>query len=417
MPAIREALMLQKTELEERFKQRYVKRDAKIREINSNLIKVIIGPRRAGKSFFAIHEIKAVGNFGYANFDDETLAGAKDYNEIVAELDQIYSKPKFLLFDEIQNLPRWQLFVNRLQRQGYNLVVTGSNSNLLSSELATHLTGRHMPTSITPLSFRELVSSEGREMIDAEKRAKLAEYAISGGYPEPIIQGLDYKSYLSTLVDSVLYKDIVKRYRIRKPKAIEELASYLLSNVANAFSYDNLTKMTGIDSTHTAKKYVGYLEEAFIFFGVTRYSAKMREQLKSNRKIYCIDNGIVSAKAFKILEERGRLYENLVAIELWRRASEGEMKFYYWKDPQSENEVDFVIREERSVTSLVQVCYDPSNTKTKSREVRALLKASKELSCNNLLVLTDNYEGEEDAEWYGIRGRIKFVAIWRWLLG
>ncbi len=167
------------------------------------------------KSFFALHELIGGGNFGYANFDDEILSGADDYNEIIAEIDSLYGKPDLLLFDEIQNLERWELFVNRLQRQGYNLIITGSNSNLLNKELATHLTGRHLATGILPFSFKEFISYWRQELSGPEMRSKLSEYAEHGGYPEPLVKGLDYNDYLSALFDSVIYKDIVKRYRIR----------------------------------------------------------------------------------------------------------------------------------------------------------------------------------------------------------
>src|SRR3989344_7704641 len=147
---IRDILLKQKGELESKKKENYLKREAEIKGLNSDIIKAITGPRRAGKSFFIIHSLKE--NYGYANFDDEELARAKNYDEIIAMIDDIYSNPKTIFFDEIQNLDRWELFVNRLQRQGRNILLTGSNSNLLSGELATHLTGRHFETQIYPLS-------------------------------------------------------------------------------------------------------------------------------------------------------------------------------------------------------------------------------------------------------------------------
>ncbi len=415
MSAIREALILQKRELERRLGQKYIIRDAKIHGIASDIIKVIIGPRRAGKSFFAMNQIGNAGSFGYANFDDETLADAKDYNEIITELDSIYNKPKYVLFDEVQNLKKWELFVNRLQRQGYNLVITGSNSNLLSKELSTHLTGRHTITDIMPLSFKEFISSEGKELTTQEIMARFFEYSEHGGYPEPLVKGLDYREYLSTLFESIIYKDIVKRYRIRKPKTVEELASYLISNTAREFSYNNLAEMTSSESPHTAKAYVNYLKEAFIFFEVSMYSRKMKEQIKRNKKIYCIDNGFVLAKAFKTSQEKGRLYENLVAIELKRRAATSHFNFYYWKNQQQE-EVDFVIAGDREISELIQVCSSLEEQKTRSREIRALLKASAESGCNNLTILTEDYESEEEADWFGIRRDVKFVPIWKWLL-
>ncbi len=415
MSIVRDALILQRTELENRLKQPYIKRTVKIKGIKSDMIKVIMGPRRAGKSFFAAHELTNNGSFAYANFDDEALASARDYNEIVVELDSLYSKPNYLLLDEIQNLANWELFVNRLQRQGYNLVITGSNSNLLSGELSTHLTGRHIATGILPLSFREFVSYDKLELTTAELKAKFATYARYGGYPEPLIKNLDYREYLSSLFDSIVYKDIVKRYKIRKSSAVEELAVYLISNSAREFSYSNLAKMTMTDSQHTIKKYIGYLKEAFIFFEVSRYSPKVKEQIMANKKIYCVDNGFIYAKAFKATEEIGRLYENIVAVELKRRAAENNYEFYYWKNLQQE-EVDFVIVRKRKVTELIQVSANMSESSTKDREVRALLKSSRDLNCNNLIVLTEDYESEEYLDWFGIRRLVRFVPLLKWLL-
>ena len=127
------------------FNEKYIKRDIKSLSLGNNLIKVIIGPRRSGKSFFTVHSLKSDVNFGYANFDDELLTTVENYDDIVSEIRQAYGDPRVLFFDEIQNLPKWELFVNRLQRQGYNLIVTGSNSKLLSSELATHLISGEFP--------------------------------------------------------------------------------------------------------------------------------------------------------------------------------------------------------------------------------------------------------------------------------
>ena len=156
--------------------------------------------------------------------------------------------------------------------------------------------------------------------------------------------------------------------------------------------------------------------EAFIFFEVKRYSAKVKEQITTNKKIYCIDNGFVYAKGFKTTEERGRLYENLAAIELKRRASEDSFEFYYWKNVQQE-EIDFVIVKHGKIAALMQVSVDVSENMTKEREVRALLKGSKELKCTNLIVLTEDYESEEEVSWFGITEHVQFVPLWKWLTG
>lgn len=407
---IKDILLLQKRELEKRLKEKYVSRELALKKFPDPLIKVITGPRRAGKSFSAIHVLNKLGSFGYANFDDEKLVEVEDYNEIVECLNSLYSNPKYLLFDEIQNLNKWQLIVNRLQRQGYNLVITGSNANLLSQELATHLTGRHWQINIFPFSFKEFLELNGKELTTNEIKTKLSFYLVNGGYPEPLIKGLDNKDYLSTLFNSIIYKDIVKRYKIRSPQAIEDLAVFLLSNIAKEFSYNTLSKLTKCKSVHTVEKYLKYLEETFLFFRLNKFSFKFKEQVDSNKKIYCIDNGFVQAKAFRLSSDWGKLCENAVAVELQRRNNWENV--YYWKNPLQE-EVDFVIRKDLKVKELIQVCYDLAETK--EREIRALLKASKELKCHNLLVITENKEGEKEVEWFGMKGKVKFIPLWKWL--
>ncbi|MCL4430661.1 MAG: ATP-binding protein, partial [Chloroflexi bacterium] len=271
---LRDTILAQKTELDKILHERYVERDTKPFSLEHNLIKVIIGPRRAGKSFFVLHTLGRLENFGYANFDNEALVKLENYDDLVSELRQAYGNPKILFFDEIQNLPRWELLVNRLQRQGYNIVVTGSNSNLLSQELATHLTGRHIPTTILTFSFKEYARAKNADLdklTTQKKEELLLEYMQSGGYPETVTKTINASQYLAVLFDSVIYKDIIKRYNVRKGPDIERLAIYLLSNLASEFSYRSLAEAVGIKSSITTQKYCGFLEEAFLIFSVTRY--------------------------------------------------------------------------------------------------------------------------------------------------
>ena len=412
---IRDILSLQKREIELLLKERYIERANSKLDLSNSLIKVIIGPRRAGKSFFALHFLNKQKNFGYINFDDEKLTKIEDYDELISALNSVYGKPKFLFFDEIQNLPRWELFVNRLQRQGYILILTGSNSHLLSKELSTHLTGRHIQKIVFPFSFKEYISLDNKELITSEIKEKLNDYLIYGGYPEPLIQKINHKEYLSTLLNSILFKDIIKRYRIRFAQAIEDLAEQFFSNIANEYSYNSLSKVTKIKSSHTIGNYLNYLEESFVFFSVRRFSYKIKEQISSIKKIYCIDNGFIHAKAFNSSQNFGRLYENLVAITLKKKELGGKINFYYWKNQQQE-EVDFVIKEGTKIKQLVQVCYNLNESETRTREVRALLKAGNELKCRDLIVISSNKEGEEEIKWFGIKSKIKFIPLWKWLL-
>jgi len=412
---IRDILLIQKRELERRLVEKYIDRAVDTKKFENDLIKVIIGPRRAGKSFLAVHILDKLGSFGYINFDDEKLVEMEDYDSLINAVNSIYENPKYLLFDEIQNLEKWELFVNRLQRQGYNLVITGSNSKLLSKELASHLTGRYLLINVFPFSFKEFLDVESKELTMNEIKERLMTYLIYGGYPEPLIKNIDYKDYLSTLFNSIIYKDIVKRFRIRSIQAIEDLAVYLVSNIAGEFSYNTLTRITKTRSVHTVEKYLNHLEEAFIFFRINRFSHKVKEQIYSNKKIYCIDNGLIHAKAFKFSPDIGKLYENIVAIELKKLEMNGLVNIYFWRSDKQE-EVDFVVKQGLKIERLIQVCYDAGDIKTKEREVKALLKAGEELKCRNLFILTDDYEAEETKSWFGIKGKIKFIPLWKWLL-
>lgn len=411
---IKNALILQKRELALRLQETYLSRVTKDLNLDNNLIKVITGPRRAGKSLFAVHHLHLKGNYGYVNFDDESLVTIKDYNELIEEVKTIYDHPRYLLLDEIQNLPRWELFVNRLQRQGYTIVITGSNAHLLSRELATHLTGRHTLHTIFPLSFREYLGDE-KNKTTAEIKNHLSIYLTQGGYPEPFVKHIDYREYLSTLFDAIIYKDIVKRFSLRSAQAIEDLAVYLLSNIAQEYSYNTLARMTKCKSPHTVEKYLHYLGEVFLFFRLNRFSYKLKEQFSGPKKMYCIDNGFLYAKAFGISPDMGKLYENCVAILLKKLTYEEQSNLYYWQNAQQE-EVDFVVKKGLHVTQLIQVCCNPQHPKTKEREIRALLKASKELRCKDLLIITDDYEAEEKEEWFGFKGKIKYIPLWKFLL-
>lgn len=412
---IHDRLVLQQRELKQKYAEPYLPREIVFPK-GAGLIKVLIGPRRAGKSTCALHWLRQQGvAFGYCNFDDEELVKVKDYQALVTELEVLYQKPPWLFFDEIQNLPGWELFVNRLQRQGYQLLLTGSNAHLLSKELATHLTGRHQQVIVFPFSFREFLKRKKEELTSHEIQQELQLYLQQGGFPEPLFKNLEVKEYLSTLYNNILYKDIVRRWNIRSLPALDNLSSYLFSAVAGEFSFNALRKVTGIKSTLTIEKYLHALEEAFLFFQVPRFSFKAKQMVTLPKKIYSVDTGFIQAKAFTFTQNFGKLYENTVAIELKKNELEGKLTFFYWKNQQQE-EVDFVIKEGTRITQLIQVCVDLSEPKTWEREIRALLKASRDLRCKNLLIITTEKEGKKKLQWFGMEGEVHFIPLWKWLL-
>jgi len=417
MRKIEEIVLAHRNEKEKLLGGKYVAREMprKVTEsTDQDLIKIITGPRRAGKSVFAIILLKNRG-FAYLNFDDEELLKIRDYDEILKGLIQVYGKKDYILFDEIQNLDGWELFVNRLKRKGLNLTLTGSNSKLLSKELATHLTGRYLEIKILPFSFREFLDAKKFEirkidLISKETQGELLNlltvYLENGGYPEVVVKGYG-RDYLKTLFDGIIFKDIVKRYNVRYSSKLYELALYLTSAISKSASYTKIKNSLDFRSVHTVENYMKYLEEAYLFVTLNRFSYKLKEQLKSPKKIYCIDTGLANAVGFKFTENTGGTMENLVAIELIRRGSE----IYYWKNHFGE-EVDFVVKEGYRIKQAIQVTYVSSKKELEGREMKALVKASKELKCRNLLAITWDYEGTEKYQ----NKKIKFLPLWKWLL-
>ena len=385
--------------------------------LDSKLIKIISGVRRCGKSVFSYILLKDK-NFAYMNFDDERLIYS-DTNQILSSFYEIYGKDfKFIFLDEIQNLENWELFVNRLKRIGFNLFITGSNAKLLSKELATHLTGRHLTIEIFPFSFREYLKAINfKEDIQTTKgisilKHELKNYLNLGGFPEIIVEKENPKIYIRELYSKIIEKDIINRYDISYKKTFKEIAMNLISNPARGVSYNKLKKQFNLGSEHTVKNYLSYLEEAYLIFLISKFSYKPVEVEKSAKKVYVMDTGIINYSSFKFMKDYGHIYENLVAIELLRKKSfNPNLEIYYWKNIQHE-EVDFVIKEGLKVKELIQVCYDINDIETKKREIKALIKASKELRCGNLIIVTDDYEKEEKIN----SKKIKYVPLWKWLL-
>ena len=413
---MKEGILGQKIERDELVKKQYIPREGIVAaraSMNDPLIKVITGPRRSGKSVFAIQLLEGI-NFGYLNFDDERLIGEKDYERFIKTIREVYGDTKYLLFDEIQNLPGWELFVNRLHRRGFNLVLTGSNSRLLSRELATHLTGRYIPFQILPFSFREFLKakefSPGDNQLTQEDQGLLLNhldnYMRIGGYPEVVVKGIEAKSYLGTLFEGILFRDVVKRYNVRYSKKLHDLGLYLITNHAKEFTYTSLKNALAFRSTHTVENYADYLAEAFVLFAVQRYSSKIKEQMKSPQKAYAYDTGLINAVKFKLTPDTGRLMENLVAVELLRRGKE----IYYFRTREGK-EVDFVVKEGLTLHQLLQVCYEVDDPQTKKREIGGLIKAAKETGCKSLTILTWDYESQEHAH-----QPIEFLPVWKWLL-
>lgn len=380
------------------YQQRHTKYDAD--ELLQNpLIKLITGPRRVGKSVFALLMLQGK-NFAYLNFDDNQLLEKWDEELAMSALDDVYPDYDFMLLDEIQNLPDWDLWVSKLYRRGKNLIITGSNANMLSSEMATVLTGRYLQIEMLPFSLEETMSwkniSPDREEQAAQAIMLADDYMRNGGYPETIPSRSITKSYLSTLFDSILLKDVAQRHKVRNTNDLYNLATYLLSNFCNPISANELAGELGLASVATTKKFCDYLNEPYLFFYLPRFNNKLKLMNKAPKKVYVVDNGFVQSTAFNLSENLGRLLENQVFVELLRRGYiPGQTLFYY--RTRNDKEIDFVTRKGAKVEQLIQVCYDMTSEKTRKRELNALVEAAEELHCDNLLVITNSQEGK--IEW------------------
>ncbi len=384
--------------------------------LETNVIKLITGPRRAGKSVYAL-QILSGKNYAYLNFDDTQLLGAFNEDAVMQALAEVYPGYEYLLLDEIQNLDSWDAWVSKLYRRGVNLVITGSNANLLSSEMSTLLTGRYVEIQILPFSMEETLKYR-EAPVNAElpdEKAKLFiemdDYLKKGGYPEIVKNREIEQAYLTALFDSIILKDVAQRHKIRKITELYDLADYLISNYSNPLSYNEIAEELSLGSVTTVKKFCGYLAEPYLFFYLPRFNNKLKEMKKAPRKVYVVDNGLIYTRSFELSSNNGRQLENMVFIELLRRGYDLKKSLFYYRT-SNDKEVDFVIRDGRKVTSLIQVSYDISKTKTRERELDALVKASEELKCDNLMLITWNHDGSVE-----YRGKsIRIISMDKWFI-
>ncbi|MBU4579427.1 ATP-binding protein [Patescibacteria group bacterium] len=389
------------------------------KQIENDLIKIIIGPRRAGKSIFSMILLKGK-EFAYLNFDDENILKITDGDEIIKGIFEVYGEQKIILFDEIQNFKNWELFANKLHRRGYNLILTGSNARLLNKELATVLTGRHIPIEILPFSFKEFLAAKnftppnGDIFLPETKGILLnylGDYLINGGFPEAAVKNIDVKLYLDTFFDSVLLKDAIKRYKVRFPQKIYDLSLYLMNNYSQEASLNKLKNILNFNSVNTLEKYLNYLEETYLIFILNRYSYKMKERIKAPKKIYIVDNGLIKAKTSGFSPDSGKLMENLVFMELLKKGYAPNKSIFYYKT-RNQKEVDFILKEGLDIKTLIQVSYQTLSPDARKRETKALIEAGEELKCDDLLIITWDEETEEK-----VNGKIiKFMPLWKWLM-
>lgn len=398
----------------------------------SEQVKVIIGARRSGKSYIMRQLAKHLQELGVSknnilivNFEDPRFTGLDTkLIQLIFDTYLEYQKPQgnavYVFLDEIQEVPGWEKWVRTMQElKKANIIVSGSNAKLLSSELATVLTGRHLDTTVLPLSFVEFLEFNNikvkneAELIrnNIETKRFLGEFLKFGSFPL-VIFSQEKEKILLSYYDDVINKDLVKRYKIRKAEEIKSLIKFYLSNISSPITFNSSGKFLKM-STQSVERFSNYLEASYLVFFLKRFSFKVKEQEKSPRKVYAVDAGLANTIGFRFSGNFGKLAENVVFLELKRRSYfNSRMEIYYWKSLAQE-EVDFVVKEDTEVKELIQVCWNVGDMNTKKRETKALLKAMDEFKLKKGLIITEDFEGEEDYD----GKKVQYVSLRRWLLG
>ena len=386
--------------------------------LKSKLAQVVIGVRRSGKSTLCFNALRKAGvHYAYANFDDERLEEleTQDLDNVLQTLYKIYGKFEYLFLDEIQNIDGWPLFVNRLLRQRIHIIITGSNAKLLSTELATHLTGRHHKIELFPFSFKDWCSIKEVDYTRLTTKNKgllskaYEEYFRQGGFPELISGDENPKEYISTLIDNIISQDIKKRYKIRNVDALKRLTHHILNETPTLIVKDTLQKIIGIKSERTLGNYLMYLNQTYLISTISKYSSKSRERAR-NEKSYAIDVAFMDKRENAFCGENlGWRLETLVYLELLRRKAGTENDIYYYQGRSAET--DFVVCDGNKTLAVYQVSYDISNAKTRKREIKGCIAGAKATKCDNIFLITDHESEVIEEDGY----TIQVIPIWEWL--
>lgn len=412
---------LSKKGLVERDVQKDIRDYIKHREII-----LITGVRRGGKSslmklmcddIIAKFNVPS-SNIIYMNFEDERFVDftVKDFETLYETFLEIENPKgrKYFFLDEIQNIKGWEKWVNRLYEfEDAKIVVTGSNATMLGSEISTALTGRNRQIVNWPFSFREFLNLKSytineKDFYRSAKRAEIKrlfkKYFESGGFPE--ILKINDLTLLEQYFKDIIYRDVIARYSIRNIREIKELTLFLASNIGTIQSYKNLKDLIGVKSLNTVKNYLEALSGVFLFFCIDLFAFSIKRQIYNPSKVYCVDVALSNSISFKFSQNLGRLYENLVFLELKRRKEE----VFYWKSEKG-REVDFVTKKGIKIDKAIQVAVSLSDKKVMDREIQSLMDAKQKLHPKSLIILTEDDEGKETIG----NTEIKIFPLWKWL--
>ncbi|MBU4456716.1 MAG: ATP-binding protein [Nanoarchaeota archaeon] len=368
-------------------------------KIQESFALLITGIRRCGKSTLLNQLLRKQKKGYYLNLEDPRLEGFElsDFNKIEAIMEELYGENGIYFFDEIQNIEGWEKFIRYLIDKKEKVVITGSNASLLSRELGTKLTGRHLQVEMFPFSFKEFLNMK-KERLSIDS---FEQYFNKGGFPEYLKK--EEPPILHELLSDVVMRDIAIRFGIKNTEMLNKIAIYLISNVGKEFSYNAIKNMFKIKSVQSVIDYVSYFENAYLLFTVPLFSYSYKKQQVNPKKAYSIDNGFSYNNSASFSKDKGKMLENIVFLGLRRKFK----NIFYFHE---EKECDFVIKENEKITKVIQVCFD-LNEENKNREINGLLAALKEFNLKEGLILTYNQEDEFLIE----TKRIIIKPVWKWL--
>jgi len=363
-----------------------------------SFVKVVSGIRRCGKSTLLRQLLKKEKRFYYLNLEDVRLEEFELSDFVKADeiFSGLYGAHGVYFFDEIQVVSKWEKFIRSLADKKKKVVLTGSNASLLSRELGTLLTGRHLNYELFPFTFREFLEYFTlKPSIDS-----FEEYFRLGGFPEYLEKKQNY--VLQELLKDVVIRDVAVRFGIRNSGLLKRLAIYLISNVGKEFSFNSLKEMFSVASVQSIIDYVSFFEDAYLIFTIPKFSYSYKERQVNPKKVYSIDNGLSAANSVSFSKDTGRMLENQVFLNLRRKHKE----MFYFKEKK---ECDFVVKEREKITQAIQVCYE-LNEDNKEREINGLMEALIKFKLKQGLILTYNQEDTIENQ----NKKILIKPAWKW---
>lgn len=383
--------------------------------INTSLVVIITGVRRCGKSslLFLIKEMIGLTESAYCyfNFDDERIINEISLLESIDNLHkEIYGKEPVLFFDEIQNITGWEKFVNRLYEKGRKIFITGSNASILSSEIATSLTGRNKVLELMPFSFCEYLRfkniNNSVTHLSTKQRLQITaafdQFIAVGGFP--LLVKENDPEILNGYFKDILYRDIIARYRLSHVDEIKQIGIYFFSNIAKLFSYANLQKISSVKSLSSIKNYLDYYSRSYLFYYMNKFDYSLKKQTYNPRKVFAVDQGFIHKIGFNFSANKGRILENIVFLELRRRQKD----IYYYT---GKGECDFVIKQGLHITEAIQVTY-LLNNENLEREIRGLQEVRKENKLLNTILIYYDIDIDQKQ----IPKEVQLIPVWKWLL-